>query len=280
MSATWYDVLDVESTATTDQIRAAWRAAVADLDPTSRRFRLYNEAAEVLLDPARRSSYDDRLALERLAAGSDAVESDRAVEPAEETEKTEPTERTEPVEPVDPVAPADPVDPDRADRGGLPVPPGRLLVAVAVLVAIALTGVGVLLTRPADASVASDTEAAQAAAERAIVPILSYDARHLDRSEAAATRYLTADEKQQYEKLFAVVRQNAPRLGTVIRARYVASGIVRSGTDRVDVLVFVDQVTTNQAHPRTPVVFKNQATVTMARVGGEWLVDAITTSRG
>lgn len=271
MSATWYDVLDVESTATTDQIRAAWRAAVADLDPTSRRFRLYNEAAEVLLDPARRSSYDDRLALERLAAGSDAIESEKAVEPVDPVD---------PVEPVDPVAPADPVDPDRADRGGLPVPPGRLLVAVAVLVAIALTGVGVLLTRPADASVASDTEAAQAAAERAIVPILSYDARHLDRSEAAATRYLTADEKQQYEKLFAVVRQNAPRLGTVIRARYVASGIVRSGTDRVDVLVFVDQVTTNQAHPRTPVVFKNQATVTMARVGGEWLVDAITTSRG
>jgi Mce-associated membrane protein len=76
------------------------------------------------------------------------------------------------------------------------------------------------------------------------------------------------------------VKQNAPRLGTVIRARYVSSGIVRSGTDRVDVLVFVDQVTTNKAHPTTPVVFKNQATVSMAKVGGTWLVDGITTTRG
>jgi Mce-associated membrane protein len=31
---------------------------VADLDPTERRFRLYNEAAEVLLDPERRARYD------------------------------------------------------------------------------------------------------------------------------------------------------------------------------------------------------------------------------
>src|SRR5689334_13823552 len=58
MTTPWYDVLDVEPTASTDEIRAAWRAAVADLDPTARRFRLYNEAAEVLLDPERRAEYD------------------------------------------------------------------------------------------------------------------------------------------------------------------------------------------------------------------------------
>ena len=111
------------------------------------------------------------------------------------------------------------------------------------------------------------------------MPVLSYDAHHLARSEASAMQYLTPEEQQQYAKLFAVVKQNAPRLGTVIRARYVSSGIVRSGTDRVDVLVFVDQVTTNKAHPRTPVVFKNQATVSMAKVGGTWLVDGLTTTR-
>ena len=62
MTALLYDVLDVERTATTEEIRTAWRSAVADLDPTERRFRLYNEAAEVLLDPARRASYDEGLA--------------------------------------------------------------------------------------------------------------------------------------------------------------------------------------------------------------------------
>ncbi len=251
MTAHRYDVLDVEPTATTDEIRSAWRTAVAGLDPTSRRFRLYNEAAEVLLDPARRAAYDAELERGR----SDPAEPGR-----NDRSETEASSLARP------------------DQRRVPVVPGWLLAAVAALVALALVGVGVLLTRPADASVADDTQAAQAAAERAIVPILSYDAHHLARSEDTATQYMTDDEKQQYEKLFAVVRQNAPRLGTVIKARYVSSGIVRSGTDRVDVLVFVDQVTTNKAHPTSPVVFKNQATVSMAKVGGTWLVDGITTS--
>ncbi len=260
MTALLYDVLDVERTATTEEIRTAWRSAVSDLDPTERRFRLYNEAAEVLLDPDRRASYDEGLAATaEIPAPADS-------------------------EPGDPDAG---VQADAGARAGagpsarrrVPLVPTWLLVGVAALVALALVGVGVLLTRPADASVADDTRAAQAAAERAIVPVLSYDAHHLARSEASAMQYLTPEEQQQYAKLFAVVKQNAPRLGTVIRARYVSSGIVRSGTDRVDVLVFVDQVTTNQAHPRTPVVFKNQATVSMAKVGGTWLVDGLTTTR-
>jgi Mce-associated membrane protein len=260
-NASWYDVLDVDPAATTDEVRAAWRTAVADLDPTSRRFRLYNEAAEVLLDPERRARYD-------------------AAQLAAEQEPPTPTDPPTALDAESSYGDSARGEKREGSRRRLPLVPGWLLVGVAALVALALVGVGVLLTKPADASVAADTQAAQAAAERAIVPILSYDAHHLDRSEAAATAYMTDDEKQQYQKLFAVVRQNAPRLGTVIKARYVASGVVRSGTDRVDVLVFVDQVTRNKAHPDRPVIFKNQVTVTMAKVGGTWLVDDLTTSRG
>jgi Mce-associated membrane protein len=162
---------------------------------------------------------------------------------------------------------------------GLPVVPGWALVVVGVLLAGALTLAGVLVARPSDASVENDTEAAQAAAERAIVPMLSYDAHHLDRSAAAAQPYMTSDEKAQYDKLFAVIRDNAPRTGTVVRAKYLASGVIRSGTDRVDVFVLVNQVTTNKQHPKVPVVYKNQVTVSMAKVGGEWLVDGLTTNR-
>jgi Mce-associated membrane protein len=106
---------------------------------------------------------------------------------------------------------------------------------------------------------------------------LSYDAKHLDQSAAAAQPYLTDNEKQQYDKIFAVIRQNAPRTGTVVHTKYLASGIVRSGTDRVDVLVFADQVTRNKQHPRVPVVYKFQVTMTMAKVGGQWLVDDLKT---
>ena len=38
------------------------RPPIADLDPTDRRFRVYNQAAEVLLDPDRRAAYDAELA--------------------------------------------------------------------------------------------------------------------------------------------------------------------------------------------------------------------------
>jgi Mce-associated membrane protein len=261
MNASWYDVLDVEPTATVDEVRAAWRTAVADLDPTDRRFRVYNQAAEVLLDPERRAAYDAELAAQ--------VEPGELVEPVEATPPlVEPVETTHPL--VEPV--------ESTPRRTLPVVPGWALVSLAGLVAAALVVAGVLVSKPSDAAVADDTQAAQAAAERAIVPMLSYDARHLDQSAAAAEPYMTASEKAEYDKLFAVVRQNAPRTGTVIQAKYLASGIVRSGTDRVDVLVFVDQSTRNKQHPKVPVVYKNQVLVTMAKVGGQWLVDDLHTN--
>lgn len=262
MNANWYDVLDVEPTATADEIRTAWREAVADLDPTDRRFRVYNQAAEVLLDPARRATYDAELAAERV----DVPDAAEVPEPDES------------VESIESVVPDPEVVQESGGRRRLPVVPGWALVSLAGLVAAALVIVGVLVSKPSDAAVESDTQAAQSAAERAIVPLLSYDAKHLDQSAAAAEPYMTTNEKDQYDKLFAVIRQNAPRTGTVVQAKYLASGIVRSGTDRVDVLVFVNQVTRNKQHPKVPVVYKNQVTVTMAKVGGQWLVDDLTTN--
>ena len=263
MNLSCYDVLDVEPTASADEIRTAWRRAVAGLDPTDRRFRAYNQAAEVLLDPARRAAYDEELA---------------AAEPEPELE-SEPPAAVQPSAGVEPSAGDEPsIDAERSARRALPLVPGWALVVVAGLVAGALVMAGVLLSRPSDAAVVSDTEAAQAAAERAIVPLLSYDAHHLDQSAAAAHPFMTANERTQYDKLFAVIRQNAPRTGTVVQAKYVASGIVRSGPDTVDVLVFVDQATRNKQHPRTPVVYRNQVTVTMSKSGGRWLVDDLKTN--
>jgi Mce-associated membrane protein len=261
MSApSWYDILDVAPTASADEIRAAWRSAVADLDPTDRRFRVYNQAAEVLLDPAGRAAYDEELAA-TLAA-----------------EAEEPAAEPSPAADAEVGAEPEPTAVRRFGGSELPVVPGWVLVVVAALLAGALALAGVIVSHPSDTAVASDTEAAQAAAERAIVPLLSYDAHHLDESVAAAQPYLTSSEKSQYDKLFDVIRQNAPRTGTVVQAKYLASGIVRSGNDQVDVFVLVNQVTRNKQHPRVPVVYKNQVTVTMAKQGGQWLVDGLTTN--
>ena len=65
--ASWYDVLGVERGASTEEVRAAWRSGIADLDPSERRFRLLNQAAEVLLDPERRAEHDAALAADEPA---------------------------------------------------------------------------------------------------------------------------------------------------------------------------------------------------------------------
>jgi Mce-associated membrane protein len=273
MNANWYDVLDVDPTATSDEIRTAWRAAVADLDPTDRRFRVYNQAAEVLLDPDRRTAYDAGLAAEQADQAQPESEPEQSVtaDPVVVTGSDSEVEASSRRRSVRSFVP-------RLGDGRVPLVPGWALVVLAGLVAASLVVAGVLLSKPSDAAAEDDTQAAQAAAERAIVPLLSYDAHHLDQSASAAQPYMTTNEKEQYDKLFAVIRQNAPRTGTVVQAKYLASGIVRSGTDRVDVLVFVNQVTRNKQHPKVPVVYKNQVTVTMAKVGGDWLVDDLNTN--
>ena len=54
----------------------------------------------------------------------------------------------------------------------------------------------------------------------------------------------------------------------MVTAEVVASGIVRSGDDRVSVLVFVNRPTTNK-QVKDPVVYKDQVTVTMQQVGDD-----------
>lgn len=262
MNPSWYDLLDVDPTASADDIRVAWRSAVADLDPTDRKFRVFNQAAEVLLDPDRRAAYDAELA-------QGAADETEAQDDPEEAGGAPDVPAT--VEP----AYAGPVIED-GSRGPWAVP-GWLLIAVAFLLAVSLGVIGVSLTKPSDSSLAADTTAAQTAAERAIVPILSYDAQHLDQSASQAEQFMTNNEKGVYEKLFAVIRENAPRTGTVAQANYVTSGIVRTGDGRVDVLVFVDQSTRNKQQTK-PVIYKDQVTVSMEKVGNDWLVDDLKTS--
>jgi Mce-associated membrane protein len=126
--------------------------------------------------------------------------------------------------------------------------------------------------------VEQSAEEARAAAIRAIVPVLSYDYRSLDEDAAAARSYMTSSyQEEKYDPLFAVIEENAPNTQTVVGAQVVDSAIVRTGDDRVDVLLFVDRPTTNK-QVRQPIVYKDQLTVTMARVDGQWLVDDLTTS--
>ncbi len=245
----WYDVLDVEPTATTDEIRAAWRSAIADLTPSDRRFRLYNQAAEVLLDDEQRAAYDAELA---------------AAAPEPERADDEPR--------------PEPVAASTAPRPGVRVVPAWLIGALAVLVALTLALTVTLWLQPSEDSVEQATGTARAAAERAVVPLLSYDYQSLDADQRAAHDVITSGYRSRdYDDLFEVIRENAPATQTVVEVEVIASAVVRAGEDRSEILLFVNRPTTNKATTE-PVVYKDQVTLTMERVGDEWLVDALSTS--
>ncbi len=117
----WYDVLDVEPTATTDEIREAWRAAIADLTPSDRRFRLYNQAAEVLLDDEQRAAYDAELAAAAPEARAGGRRSDRDRDRDRERDRGRGAASRRPARPHLADRDPRPVRRGRGRRHGLPV---------------------------------------------------------------------------------------------------------------------------------------------------------------
>lgn len=257
-----YAVLGVARDASTEEIRTAWTAAVAGLGPTDPSFRVFNQAGEVLLDPARRARYDAELgdAEPETPAGVDV--------PAE----VEVAQAAPPIEPGPPAG--------RLPRGVPTWALAALLVLTLVVGGAAAFATGpigrALPDRPAPVSAAALADAVRSA-ESAIVPVLSYDYRHLDEDRAAALTRMTDDFAKDYRKTFAIIEDNAPTTKTVVKVEVLASAVASSSPDRVDVLLFVNRPTTNKATPKAT-VYRDQVTLEMTRSGDRWLVDDMHTT--
>ncbi|WP_165356767.1 J domain-containing protein [Nocardioides zhouii] len=259
---TWYDVLDVPRDASTEEIRAAWRSQVADLDPGDRRFDALNRAAKVLLDPDAREAYD----LQHPAfTGTE-----------EEPATDEPPVATHTVPGLTDVEAERTTEPAGASPATRTVP-GWLLAGLAVVAAGLVAATLWMWIAGDDAGDDSAARQAQVAAERAVVPVLSYDYETLAEDKSAAQALMTGTYRQDYDKLFTLLEENAPETQTRVTTSVIASGIVRASADRVQVLVFVDRPTTNKLSA-DPVVYKDQVTLSMQLVDGEWLVDDMVTS--
>ena len=112
------------------------------------------------------------------------------------------------------------------------------------------------------------------------MPILSYDgsAGDLDEDQRAAEGFMTAEYREEYAKLFEVIKDNAPGPAPRSLPRWsrpassapatTASPCWSSSTGRPPT-----------SSSSEPVVYKDQVTVTMQKVGDEWLVDDLVTSR-
>ncbi len=289
-SPTWYDVLGVERGASAATIKQAWRDATDKFEPGTGagQFRMFNEAADVLLDPERRAAYDASLTdptstttatttptpVPAGASGTDAAPTGVAP-PTSRRRSRSPRTRT----------------PSRGrDTGSRPsrVPgflarPARstaVLVVLALLAVAAVTGAVLLGLRVQDAAVAQDARAqAPAAAERAAAAMLSYDYRTLPADRQRASRYLTGGFKKQYLDNFTLLERQADGTAgaavqskAVVKASVEGSGVVdvSSSGKTARVLVFVNQVSEKQG--ADPQIFQNRVQMTMQDVDGRWLV--------
>lgn len=262
-----YAVLGVARDASADEIRTAWKAAVADLDPTDPKLNVFNQAGAVLLDPAKREKYDAELAsAEAPEAGAAAAGSAAVAAPAS-----------------DPVA-----APATEPVAATPTPrdvPDWLLATLAVLTVAALLAAifaaGPLGRKlPAQGVPDSQQRLVEAAdaAEKAAVPVLSYDYRHLAQDEKAATARMTPSFRKKYEQTFTLIEQNAPQVQAVVAVKVLGSAIGHTSGKHVEVLLFVDRPTSKKG-AKEPVVFRDQVTFSMREVDGEWLVDDMRTTR-
>jgi Mce-associated membrane protein len=304
VSVDWYDLLDVPRDADTDTIRAAWKGAVADLDPTDKTFRVYSQAAEVLLDAEKRAAYDASLSAEEAA--STAQSEDAAPAAADEPTPTRALQHRDRVLPAEADAEAVEGDPDwidadwfeedlapgaepapEATSGAVPAkaaawqPPLWMLIGLALLT-VAIAGVAFWWRAQvsSDEEIVEATTSSQAAAEAAVVDVLAYDYRTLQQSHDDAVAHLTDDYRtQKYEPLFTVVEENAPEVKPVVTVKVVGSAVVRTGDGRARILLFINRQTTNKATTKPRTTY-DQATLTMEEVDGTWLVDDIETSPG
>lgn len=303
MSVSLYDLLDVDPSATAAEIRTAWKAAIADLDPTDRRFRAFNDAAGVLLDPEKRAAYDAELAAE-LDEAEDAAPADEDAVVVEELEATagveEPEATSDDDQPADepdeaPVrepatAAADGAAPDGPPTWALAVAAGAAVLALALAIVVLFTWPGSVggdspAKQEEQSEQAEEAGAeARAAAEDAIPEVLSYDYRTLDDDFAEAEEYLTDDFAAKRTALFdqkaetgLTLREQVVSEKVVVTARVAMSGLTRVSEDgdRATIVVYVDQ--DSQKGNAAPRLLQMWATLSMVSDGDDWLLDDICT---
>ena len=273
VNPTLYDILGVSPDASRDEIKRAWRDAADRFEPgsggSSAQFRLFNEAAEVLLDPARRKAYDEQL--------TEQAPADPTPEPAVAAAPA-------------PAAPPDTAGRDisltheettktRGTRGGVPI---AVLVVLGLLAAAAV-GVAIYLGTQYQRATAHENALDQApsAAERAATAVLSYDYKSLDADRDAASKFLTSGYRDDYVDTFdSLVQDSAKKTSAKVEAKVLASSAMpQTGDrdpDRIPVLLFVNQTTLSTANSGEPSLALNRVRLDMVNVDGTWLVDGIT----
>lgn len=296
MNPTLYDVLGVSRDAPREEIRKAWREAADRFEPgeggSTKQFRLFNEAAEVLLDPERRKAYDATLGAETETPGRTDDPTPAGKVPGPPMPGASSAAAPEAVAPT-PGARAPWGSPTTSQTtspttsSSLSSKMLTLLILFGVLAAVAV-GLGAWKGSQGWRALQEQKQAeryqealdtAPAAAESAAAAVLSYDYRSLEADRDAAAKFLSDGYREEYVDTFdKLVVESATQTKAAVEARVLASAAMNSGErdpSKVPVLLFVDQ-TTSSAASAEPSVALNRVRLDMVEVNGTWLVDGIT----
>ncbi len=270
MSASWYDVLGVAPSASVEEIRAAWRAATEDLEPTDRRFDLYNGAAKVLLDEDARAEYDAELGVSGTDPDGPEPEAPEDRAGAVVPVRTEST-RTVPSPPSEPAT-------EGSGRTGrfqrwlaALAAPLWLLVAM-TLAAVVVAGGTWLLAFDSDDATADASSEARAVAEANFGNVLTYRWDDLDTAYQRATAVLTSDYRAEFDAVWELVETEAVNVKAVVRTDVVRTGVVRASADgkRVELAVVIRNSVSNSAGDQGTGYL--MLGVTMVEQDGGWLI--------
>ena len=284
---TWYDVLGVSRDASPAEIKAAWRDATDKFEPGSGagQFRMFNEAADVLLDPARRAEYDASLAAPGGTSEAAtphpapaAVEPTHQVDPQTDVKAQRREERARRREQKREAKASQAPAAEPASRRTMVVAGLVALLAVAAVVVAVVLGLQVRT----EARVADAREQAPAAAERAAKAIFAYNYQDMPADLARAKPYLTDSFAKEFTKNFHLLEKQADgtpgpaiETKTVVKSDVPATSVVDAEDGVVRVLAYVNLTSTRPG--RDPQIFQNRVTMKMVKDGDRWLVDKVDT---
>lgn len=148
------------------------------------------------------------------------------------------------------------------------------LVAAALAVVLAGTGgyVGWLQFERHQTEVAA--QQAVAAAVKYTVALTNFDSQAMDRNIAALRDGATGEFKQRYDKSNGMLRMVLLDHQATAQGRVVESVVKSASTNKVEVLLFVEQLVTNIDNPDPETTF-SLVNMTMQKVDGRWLASKL-----
>nr|WP_228768813.1 hypothetical protein [Mycolicibacterium malmesburyense]CRL72639.1 Mce associated membrane protein [Mycolicibacterium malmesburyense] len=123
-------------------------------------------------------------------------------------------------------------------------------------------------------AVADAGQQALAAAQQYAVVLTSVDAAKLDENFAAVLDGATGEFKQMYSESSNQLKQALIDNKARADGKVIAAGIKSATTDKVEVMLFLDQSVTNALNPE-PRLDRNRIIITMEKVDGRWLASDV-----